>query len=158
MQSFNLQARGTLQPCLATARPNCRAPRLWRQPSFHPRINAVVADNGAAVHNGVTFQINDDFPPAEPEPVSPEVQAIVDEQGLDYEASGLQYLTNEARVIRNSELHMMHYIVVALAGFFSMHMKVCLPKHCHSTASTGHLCCILIVPLASTTFVKVLRY
>ena len=34
----------------------------------------------------------------EPEPMSAEVAAIVQEQGLDWETSGLKYLTNEARV------------------------------------------------------------
>ena len=32
------------------------------------------------------------------EPVSPEVQAIIDEQGIDLEISGLKYLNNEGRV------------------------------------------------------------
>lgn len=37
------------------------------------------------------------------EPVSPEVQAIIDEQGIDFEISGLKYLNNEGRV-RSSKL------------------------------------------------------
>jgi hypothetical protein len=35
---------------------------------------------------------------AQPEPVSEEVAALLAEQGLDLEASGLTYLSNEARV------------------------------------------------------------
>ena len=98
MQSLNLQACGSFLPCLATTRPSHRAPRLRRQPGLQVFAVAEVAENRAAVQNGLSFQVNDNFPPAEPEPVSPEVQAIIDEQGLDYETSGLQYLTNEARV------------------------------------------------------------
>ena len=60
--------------------------------------NGASTSNGSAVSNGLSFQVNDVFPPAEPEPVSPEIQAMIDEQGLDYETSGLKYLTNEARV------------------------------------------------------------
>ena len=40
---------------------------------------------------------------AEPVPPSEEVLARLAEQGLDYEKSGLQYLSNEARV--RSRLH-----------------------------------------------------
>lgn len=98
MQSLNLQAYGSVLPCLATTRPSHRARHLLRQPSLQVFAVAEVAENRAAVQNGLSFQVNDNFPPAEPEPVSPEVQAIIDEQGLDYETSGLQYLTNEARV------------------------------------------------------------
>lgn len=105
MQSFNLQARGSLQPCLATARPIRGASHLTRQANLQIRASAAVAENGAAVQNGVSFQVHDVFPPAEPESVSPEVQATIDEQGLDYETSGLKYLTNEARVSSQSGRH-----------------------------------------------------
>lgn len=108
MQSFNVQAHG-LQPCLATARPRYGAPHLPRHSSLQTRASAVVAENGAAVRTGLSFQVNDVFPPAEAVPVSPEVQAIIDEQGLDYEASGLQYLTNEARVSEYSEQRLSLY-------------------------------------------------
>ena len=36
--------------------------------------------------------------PATPEPVSDEVKALMEEQGVDFETSGLKYLTNDARV------------------------------------------------------------
>lgn len=98
MQALNLQAYGSVLPCLANSRPSHRAPHLRRQPGLQVFAVAEVAENRAAAQNGLSFQVNDNFPPAEPEPVSPEVQAIIDEQGLDYEASGLKYLTNEARV------------------------------------------------------------
>ena len=38
------------------------------------------------------------MPQKEPEAPSPEVQAILEEQGLDLEISGLKYLNNEGRV------------------------------------------------------------
>ncbi len=38
------------------------------------------------------------MPEKKPEPPSPEVQAILEEQGLDLEISGLKYLNNEGRV------------------------------------------------------------
>ena len=139
MQTFNLQARGPLQ-CLATARPRSGAPHPRRQPSFHTRASTAVAENGAALQNGVSFQVRDVFPPAEPEPVSPEVQAIIDEQGLDYETSGLQYLTNEARVSQLSESFWQNltkrrgWLVFLLA-------EVCVPGHCqHSKRRAAVLC------------------
>ena len=39
-----------------------------------------------------------EYVPATPEPVSDEVKALMEEQGVDFETSGLKYLTNEARV------------------------------------------------------------
>ena len=39
-----------------------------------------------------------DYVPATPEPVSGEVKALMEEQGVDFETSGLKYLTNDARV------------------------------------------------------------
>lgn len=38
------------------------------------------------------------IPTTEPEPLSPEVQAIIEEQGIDFENSGLKYLSNSGRV------------------------------------------------------------
>lgn len=38
------------------------------------------------------------MPNKDPEPLSAEVQAIVDAQGIDLESSGLKYLSNEGRV------------------------------------------------------------
>ena len=38
------------------------------------------------------------MPTREPEPISAEVQALIDEQGIDFEQSHLKYLSNEARV------------------------------------------------------------
>ena len=38
------------------------------------------------------------MPTREPEPVSAEVQALIEEQGIDFEQSHLKYLSNEARV------------------------------------------------------------
>lgn len=60
--------------------------------------NGAAATNGAAINNGLEYQIQDTFPPGQVAPVSPEVQALLDDQGLDFETSGLAYLTNEARV------------------------------------------------------------
>jgi len=98
MQSLNLSAHSTVLHSGVSARPSSRVTRSRRQPAAIVRASAAVADNGTAVEKGVEFQINDVFPPAQPEPVSEAVQAMLDEQGLDYEASGLKFLTNEARV------------------------------------------------------------
>jgi hypothetical protein len=38
------------------------------------------------------------MPVKQPEPVSVEVQALIDEQGIDFEISGLKFLSNDARV------------------------------------------------------------
>lgn len=98
MQSLNLNAHTTVLPSGVSARPVSRVTRSRRQSTAPVRASAAVADNGIAVEKGVEFQINDVFPPAQPEPVSEAVQALLDDQGLDYEASGLKFLTNEARV------------------------------------------------------------
>lgn len=104
MQSFNLQTSGSVLPTLVPAHPTYKSAHRRGQPTLPVKASAAVAGNGAstsdgsAVNNRLSFQVNDTFPPAEPEPVSPEIQAIIDEQGLDYETSGLKYLTNEARV------------------------------------------------------------
>ena len=50
--------------------------------------------------------------PASPEPLSDEVKALMDEQGVDFEASGLKYLTNDARV-NLSNLHLRHSVAAA---------------------------------------------
>ena len=105
MQKLNLHTAGYLVPCFAPARPANTTPHHRRHTCHRVSASSSVAENGAAVRNGLDFQIQDVFPPAEPKPVSPEVQAILDEQGLDYETSGLKYLTNEARVSTNSALH-----------------------------------------------------
>lgn len=97
MQSFDLSAHTTVLPSGVSARPSSRVTRTRRQSAATVRASAAVADNGTAVEKGLEFQINDVFPPAQPEPVSEAVQAMLDEQGLDYEASGLKFLTNEAR-------------------------------------------------------------
>ncbi|DBA73603.1 TPA: hypothetical protein ACH3X1_011245 [Trebouxia sp. C0004] len=97
MQSLNLSAHTTALPSGVSACPSSRVTRSRRQSAATVRASAAVADNGTAVEKGVAFQINDVFPPAQPEPVSEAVQAMLDEQGLDYEASGLKFLTNEAR-------------------------------------------------------------
>lgn len=104
MQSLHLSAHSTVLPSGVSARPSSRVTRSRRQPAAIVRASAAVADNGTAVEKGVEFQINDVFPPAQPEPVSEAVQAMLDEQGLDYEASGLKFLTNEARV-RGLRIH-----------------------------------------------------
>ncbi len=39
-----------------------------------------------------------EYVPAQPEPLSDEVKAVMEEQGVDFETSGLKYLTNDARV------------------------------------------------------------
>jgi hypothetical protein len=39
-----------------------------------------------------------EYVPAEPEPLSDEVKALLKEQEIDFETSGLKYLPNEARV------------------------------------------------------------
>ena len=98
MQSLNLSTHSTVLPCPVSAWSSARVARNRRQSTVTVRAAAAVADNSTAVNNGLEFQINDVFPPAEPEPVSEEVQAIINEQGLDYEASGLKFLTNDARV------------------------------------------------------------
>ena len=38
------------------------------------------------------------YVPSEPEPLSEEVKALLEEKQVDYEASGLKYLSNDARV------------------------------------------------------------
>ena len=43
-----------------------------------------------------------EYVPASPEPLSDEVKALMDEQGVDFETSGLKYLTNDARVSQSS--------------------------------------------------------
>lgn len=43
-----------------------------------------------------------EYVPAEPEPLSDEVKAILNEQNVDFETSGLKYLPNEARVGRHT--------------------------------------------------------
>lgn len=98
MQSFHLRSHTTVLPSCASARPRPRIARTSRQPTVTVRASPAVADNDTAVEKGLDFQVNDVFPPAEPEPVSEAVQAIIDEQGLNYESSGLKYLTNDARV------------------------------------------------------------
>lgn len=98
MQKLNLQSAGLLKPCFAPGRPSHKSIHHQRQSCLRVSASASVTEKDAAVQNGVEFQIKDVFPPTEPKPVSPEVQAIIDEQGLDYETSGLKYLTNEARV------------------------------------------------------------
>lgn len=105
MQKLNLQSAGLLKPCFAPARPSCKPVHHRRQTCLQVSASASVTEKDAAVQNGVEYQIKDEFPPAEPKSVSPEVQAIIDEQGLDYESSGLKYLTNEARVSTQSLLH-----------------------------------------------------
>ena len=107
MHSLNFQ---TFTPVLPSARPTQKAAVQRRQAALPVRASFAVAENAAsngngaansnsaAIDKGLSFQVNDAFPPSEPEPVSPEVQAIIDEQGLDYKASGLKYLTNDARV------------------------------------------------------------
>ncbi|KAL3141562.1 hypothetical protein ABBQ32_004808 [Trebouxia sp. C0010 RCD-2024] len=98
MQKLNLQSAGLLKPCFAPGRPSHKSIHHQRQSCLRVSASASVTEKDAAVQNGVEFQIKDVFPPTEPKPVSPEVQAIIDEQGLDYETSGLKYLTNEARM------------------------------------------------------------
>lgn len=150
MQSFSIQPCGSLQPCVATARPRYGAPHLPRQSSLQTRASAAVAENGAAVRNGVSFQVNDVFPPAEPEPVSPEVQAIINEQGLDYETSGLQYLTNEARVSQYLEIlaQSPHSQEKQRGRLFSSHAHMGLPAQTlsqhsnHRAAMLRSQCCI----------------
>ena len=105
MQSLNLSAHTTVLLSGVSARPVNRVTRSRRQSAATVRASAAVADNGTAVEEGVEFQINDVSPPAQPEPVREAVQAMLYEQGLDYEASGLKFLTNEARV-RGLETHL----------------------------------------------------
>ena len=97
MQTFTLHSTQAVLPKALAAKLRGNAERSSRQPARRVLASATVVDNGAATSNG-TLHINDVFPPAEPEAVSPEVQALIDEQGLDLEASGLKFLTNEARV------------------------------------------------------------
>lgn len=49
---------------------------------------------GPTMNAGAPFQM----PGREAEPVSPEVQEILEAQGIDLEISGLKYLNNEGRV------------------------------------------------------------
>lgn len=98
MQSLNLTAHPAVLPAGHLARSTGRAARGRLHSAVTVRASAAVADNGVAAEKGVEFQVSADFPPAQPEPVSEAVQALIDEQGLDYEASGLKFLTNEARV------------------------------------------------------------
>lgn len=98
MQHLNLQTAGSTHPCFAPARPSHKALHSRRQSCLRVSASASVAQKDTAARNGLDFQIQDVFPPTEPKPLSPEIQAIIDEQGLDYETSGLKYLTDEARV------------------------------------------------------------
>ena len=54
--------------------------------------------------------------PASPEPLSDEVKALLEEQGLDFETSGLKYLTNDARVGQQQlQMHERLHLRTALA-------------------------------------------
>lgn len=94
-------------PQVSANRARSTAALRSRQPTQRVTVTAAVAGNGvsangngAAVSNGsdYPFQVKDVFPPAQSEAISPEVQAILDDQGLDFETSGLKFLTNQARL------------------------------------------------------------
>ena len=58
-------------------------------------IFGATAVPGPEMNVGAAFAI----PISEPEPISPEVQALLEEQGIeDFENSGVKYLSNEGRV------------------------------------------------------------
>ena len=100
MQTFSLPTTSSVLPQVSANRARSTAAHRSRQPSQLVTVKAAVAGNGAATSNGsdYPFHVNDVFPPAQSEAISPEVQAILDDQGLDFETSGLKFLTNEARV------------------------------------------------------------
>ena len=66
-----------------------------------PEGKAVTDIFGATTVPGPEMNISAAFaiPVSEPEPISPEVQVLMEEQGIeDFENSGLKYLSNEGRV------------------------------------------------------------
>ena len=87
-------------PCLpaATMRPLARAPlpsraRAQRSGSRQPLVAASAVAEAPPAKNSA-----DTLPGHSEVPLSDEVKAALKEAGLDYEASGLRYLSNEARV------------------------------------------------------------
>ena len=98
MQTMNVKAHSTVLPAQTSVKP-ARAQRVLR-PAVRAQAAATngATSNGTAVENGLEYQIQDTFPPGKVAPVSAEVQALLDDQGLDFETSGLQFLTNDARV------------------------------------------------------------
>lgn len=103
MQTMNTALHGKVMPVQAAGTPrrvHCVGrPRTVAQAAAttNGASNGTVS-NKTASENGLGYQIQETFPPGQVAPVSPEVQALLDEQGLDFETSGLAFLTNEARV------------------------------------------------------------
>ena len=102
---MNLTLHSTVVPPRTAVKP-ARAQRSCKlRTAAQAAATSNGTSNGAAVDNGLGYQIQDTFPPGKVTPVSPEVQALLDDQGLDFETSGLQFLTNEARVCSAAHQH-----------------------------------------------------
>ncbi|BDA47083.1 Ferredoxin-nitrite reductase, chloroplastic [Coccomyxa sp. Obi] len=60
--------------------------------------SATLTSSNGASNNGASSNGAHKWPAAEVPPLSDEVKAILEEKGIDFETSGLKYLTNEARL------------------------------------------------------------
>ena len=114
MVQLNCFSQARSGSCVTSALPH---PLLAGQPHiYRPNLSCASTGNGngSAVLNGSTFtdvfgnqtvpgpemNVGKPFsaPVQEPEPPSAEVQAILDEQGIDLEVSQLKYMNNQGRV------------------------------------------------------------